>query len=303
MKLQQLRYFLRAAEEGSLSRAARAEHVAQPALSQQIKNLEHSLGVVLFDRAPTGVTLTSSGVALLAHARHVLDSLERARLDVMSTANEVSGEVAIAIPRMLSATLSPIILRMLHDRYPKIVARIIEGTTLSSEEQVESARVDLGIGAKGQPRTGIKTRDLFQQQIYLVGAVDNRFAIAPSSVPIPFNEAVSFPLSMIRKPHSLSVELQALAQRRGVSLNTIIETESGAVNRHLVTGGVAFSFLPSLSFKEKEVNGQVFSRLVTEPGVRRGYVLQWPAVRKLNRASVVVADIIQETCADMFPTR
>ena len=300
MKLQQLRYFVRAAEEGSLSRAARAEHVAQPALSQQIKNLEHSLDVVLFDRSPTGVALTSSGAALLAHARHILDSLERARLDVISTGNEASGEVSIAIPRMLSATLSPILLRKLCDRYPKVVARIIEGTTLSSEEQVESARVDLGIGANGQPRSGIKTRKLFEQQIFLVGAVENKFGIAPSSDPITFDEAVTYPLSMIRKPHSLSVELQALALDRGLSLNTVFETESGAVNRHFVTGGVAFSFLPLLSFKEKEISGQVFSRLVTEPGVRREYVLQWPAVRKLNQASLVVADIILETCTDLF---
>lgn len=300
MKLQQLRYFVRAAEEGSLSRAARAEHVAQPALSQQIKNLESSLDVILFDRAPTGVTLTSSGDALLAHARHVFDSLERARLDVISAGREVSGEVSIAIPRMLSATLSPVLLRKLNDRYPKVIARIIEGTTLDSEHQVESARVDLGISAKGPPRPGIKTRDLFEQQIFLVGAVENKFGMAQSSNPITFNEAVTYPLSMIRKPHSLSVELQALAQDRGLSLNTIIETDSGAVNRHLVTGGVAFSFLPLLSFREKENSGQVFSRRVVEPDIRREYVLQWPAVRKLNRASHVVADIAQRICTEMF---
>ncbi|MCV2866711.1 LysR family transcriptional regulator [Albidovulum sediminicola] len=292
MQINQLRYFVAAAEEGSLSRASRVVHVAQPALTQQIKNLEHAVGTTLFDRTPSGVTLTAAGGVLLGHARHLLESLERARLDVISTGSELRGEVAIAIPRMISAILAPALLRRLSELHPGVSLRIIEGTTLYCTELVENVRVDLAIGAAGTKSASIRSRNFMRQDLYLVGAVENRFGIPASSDPIPFAEAVTYPLSMIQKPHSLQVELEELARERGYSLNVVYESVLGAVNRHVVFGGLAFSILPHMSFVEKQMLGKVFARRIIEPDLCRHYDVLWPTARKMNEATRAIADLI-----------
>lgn len=79
MSLRQLEYFVTVAEERNVGRAAKRLRVAQPPLSRQIKLLEEELGVLLFERNPRGMTLSEKGEVFLAHARTVLDAVERAR--------------------------------------------------------------------------------------------------------------------------------------------------------------------------------------------------------------------------------
>lgn len=88
MELRHLRYFVAVAEERSFVQAARRLHVAQPALSKQIHNLETELGVTLFQRLPRGVRLTPAGEAFLANARLTLEAAGRA----VSSAREVGKD-------------------------------------------------------------------------------------------------------------------------------------------------------------------------------------------------------------------
>src|SRR5690606_25076085 len=77
MNLQQLRYVVSTADEGTMTHAAAANHVAQPALSRAIRALEAELGVTVFDRKGRGVRLTGDGAEVVAIARRILADVDR----------------------------------------------------------------------------------------------------------------------------------------------------------------------------------------------------------------------------------
>jgi molybdenum-dependent DNA-binding transcriptional regulator ModE len=104
MQYRHLYYFLKIVEAGSFSQAARTVHVAQPALSQQIAELEASLGVPLLQRSARGVKPTAVGDILYEEASSILRKYDKAGL-VRSSAGDVVGRVSLGMPASLSTTL------------------------------------------------------------------------------------------------------------------------------------------------------------------------------------------------------
>ena len=96
MELRHLRYFVAVAEELSFTRAASRLHTAQPSLSQQIRQLEHEVGVPLFERTRHHVRLTPAGRLFLLEAQEILSRVERA---VRRAARAAAGEVELSVGR------------------------------------------------------------------------------------------------------------------------------------------------------------------------------------------------------------
>ena len=103
MELRQLRYFVAVAEELHFRRAAERLHVAQPAVSEQVRKLELDLGVQLFERTQRSVSLTDAGVALLEEARRVLRQTEVARQAARGATRARDDAAAHRLPRRRAA--------------------------------------------------------------------------------------------------------------------------------------------------------------------------------------------------------
>src|SRR5919205_63380 len=95
MDLNQLRYLIALAEEKNFTRAAAREHIAQPALSQQIKRLERELGLALVERTTRRVSITDAGELLVARARRVFAELEAARAEMQELTGVRTGHVRV----------------------------------------------------------------------------------------------------------------------------------------------------------------------------------------------------------------
>lgn len=120
-----LKALIAAAETGSLSAAAAATGVSQPTLGRRIQALEASLGLVLFERSPHGMTLTDSGAEMLAHARTMQEAAGRLSLAATGRAETLEGTVRITAPQVMSTYHLPTILTRLLDAEPGVEVELV----------------------------------------------------------------------------------------------------------------------------------------------------------------------------------
>src|ERR1700726_546794 len=102
MELRHLRYFAAVGEEQHFGRAAERLHIAQPALSRQIQDLENEMGFALFDRLPRGVRLNAAVKLFLADARRILQDVDEARRRAERIAHGKAGTLRIGIATAVS---------------------------------------------------------------------------------------------------------------------------------------------------------------------------------------------------------
>jgi DNA-binding transcriptional LysR family regulator len=136
LELRHLRYFLAVAEELNFSRAAERLHIAQPALSAQIRSLETQLGTELFRRTTRKVDLTSAGELLLADAREIVERADRAAAKVAAAARVDRGALRVAFAAHAAGETSTEIFRRFAEKHPAIEVELVESSTLEGLQRL-----------------------------------------------------------------------------------------------------------------------------------------------------------------------
>jgi DNA-binding transcriptional LysR family regulator len=146
MELRHLRYFVAAAEELSLRRAAHRLHVSQPALSLQISDLEDELGLKLFERNSRGVELTEAGRAFLLGGRRVLAATKQAIAQAQEAANGERGRLVIGSIGPLTSSFLPVALARFREQRPLVEVTALHMHNRAQVEAVLNGSIMLGIG-------------------------------------------------------------------------------------------------------------------------------------------------------------
>src|ERR1700678_871739 len=120
MDLRQLRYLVALAEELNFTRAAASEHIAQPALSQQVRRLEEELGLALVERTTRHVSLTDAGELLVVRARRVLAELESAHTELEALRGMYTGHVTIGAMHTMGPIDVSLVLARFHELHPDV---------------------------------------------------------------------------------------------------------------------------------------------------------------------------------------
>ncbi|MFD6397160.1 LysR family transcriptional regulator [Nocardia sp. NPDC060249] len=136
MSLRQFEYALAVAEAGSVTAAAELLHVAQPSMSQQIRNLERELGVTLFARTPTGLVPTVVGRAFLREAQVAVSAARRARATARDGAEELVGELVVAAQMGFGTRQLPVVLSALRRRFPRLEVTVFEEPSSAELERL-----------------------------------------------------------------------------------------------------------------------------------------------------------------------
>src|SRR5438105_4253741 len=139
MELRQLRYLVALADERHFTRAAAREHIAQPALSQQIRRLEDEIGLPLVQRTTRRVVITDAGEFLVARARRILSEVDAAYAEMEGLRGIQTGRVTVGAMHTMGPGDVSLALAIFHERHPGVELTVREQ---SSEELAEMLRVD-----------------------------------------------------------------------------------------------------------------------------------------------------------------
>jgi DNA-binding transcriptional LysR family regulator len=177
------RFFVAVFEAGSISRAAEREHIAQPALTVHIQQLEDELKTKLFDRSVHGVTPTPAGRHFYGFCQDLLRRLESIDQEMRTFSGEVAGSITAGImPSICHGPLAPV-LAAYTASYPNVAIRIIEGLSGTLAEWVLSNEVDFAICNRPASASELSLRLLITDRLVLVSSRNGgRVAFAPCSL-------------------------------------------------------------------------------------------------------------------------
>jgi DNA-binding transcriptional LysR family regulator len=171
-----MRYFAAVAERGSFTRAAQELHVAQQAVSQQVKALERLLGVTLLERSSRQVTLTPEGQVFLADCRRVLAGADRAALRVQAAARGEAGTLRLAYTLVSAFETVPVLLDRLDEEYPllKVEAREVFGRDVAA--LLRDGGCNLALAPLTSYPEDIRQRTIRREVMRLAVGEDHRLA-------------------------------------------------------------------------------------------------------------------------------
>jgi len=252
VNVRQLRFFLQIAEVGSVTRAATFLHIAQPALSRQIRTLEEELGVTLFQRSEKGVALTDAGLLLRDRAVALLRHFERVRHEVRDGFNDPSGELAVAMPPSMFDLVTLPVVTKYRAAFPNVQLRMFEGVSgvLNAWSMVQLGKADLAIVTSVEPLATLETSPFLQESLCLIGPPSAK--LDPDK-PVSLDEVARHPLIVTSRPNSLRLLLETAMAERKLPLNIAMEANTPQMVMGGVQGGLGFGTLPFCSgFKQLE---------------------------------------------------
>ena len=293
MDFRQLRTFSCVAELGSLSKASDTLRVAQPALSRQIKLLEHELRATLFTRNGRGMVLTDAGRLLLARTSGIVRQIDQIRDDVQSAQGPPSGYVVLGLVPTVSCVLSARFARRCVETFPGISLRIVESYSGHLVEWLHRGEMNLAILYGRSADLHLTVQSLGRDSIVAVGPRGCGLARKKS---IDIGWLLRQRLFLPSHSHGLRALIEHAAAQRRIKLNVQLEADSFRVLTSLVEEGLGFALLPPSSVHGEVADGRLETAAVSKP-MTRELIIASPIDRPVSTATVAVTALLREEVA------
>ena len=295
MDLRQLRYFVVLAGQRHFGRAANVLHIAQPALTRQIKLLEDELGVQLFERHARGATPTDDAARLLERASFILRYAEQTKLDMTARQLEPSGPVAVGLSPGLAIFLSAPLAIAMRERYPQVQLQIVEAFSDVVYEQLLGGTIDLGVLTGSTTIPKIVATPMMTERMCLIGLADD--ARLKSNL-LKVAELDELPLILTGASYGgVRLELQSAAARVHASIRCVIEVQSVQVAKRLVAAGLGYTVHFAAPIKDA-INAGVM-KAVPIAGLVLNRFIARSADRPPSRATVALSDTLIDVVSSL----
>lgn len=289
MDIKHLRALVAVADAGSVTRAATVLNLVQPAVSRQLRLLEEDVGAPLFDRSRQGMVLTAEGQALLAHARHILLSVARARAEIGPASGPVVGAVTVGLLASTAELLAGDLVVAIASAYPQVQLRIVVGYSAPLLQWLQEGEVDVGLLYDPKEAATLQSTPQVEEELW---------AVAPPGVRMPRQVTLS---RLAQEPFVLPAGMQGLrgmieyaAASQGVTLQAAAETNDLGVQKRLVMDGRGWTILPAVAVAQDVAAGRLRAAPLAKPSMRRKVVLAVPVNRAQATAVRCVARVLAE---------
>ena len=303
MTLTELRYIVAVSHEKHFGRAARACHVSQPTLSIAIKKLEEELGVQLFERKASEITVTPVGERIIEQAQRTLEAADGVRLAAREGKDQLAGPVRIGAIYTIGPYLFPDLIPRLRKHAPDMPLVIEENFTAVLAEKLKQGELDVIIISLPFKEQGILTLPLYDEPFVV---------LLPAAHPLTQRKFINSkqlenePVLLLGAGHCFRdqvLDLCSTVQRgpRGALARTM---EGGSLEtiRQMVASGVGVTVLPATAVHANEGGSELIRmRPFARPVPDRRVVLAWrksfprPQAVEALRQAILACDLPQVT--------
>ena len=266
MNLQQLATFCTVLAEGSMTAAAEKLHLTQPAVSQQIRNLEEEMGVELLVRGVRQVRATLQGQILFDYAKKILHLTQQAQVAIQTMSQEVSGHLRVGTLNSLGLYLVSPIIGMFLKHNSRLRIKLSYGSGEKVISEMRSSAIDVAILPEMKSEYGVEFADfekrlLFKEEMWLAGS--GRDTTLPATV--EFKQFTSRPVISFTDHYpgfKLLLERKLTETRQTIA--PVFESENVGTIKRAVESGLGWGFLPAHAIRKQVRAGRIAQVLVDD---------------------------------------
>ena len=300
IQLRHLRYFVGIVDAGSLSRAATTLYVAQPALSQQMAELEQQLGVALLHRSARGVRPTPAGDVLYREAQAILRHVEKLPDIVRDSGGEVAGAVSLGMSSTVASFLAGPFIEACRSALPRVSLSLVTEDSVSLKSRIDAHSLDLAVVFEQEPPPGQPRMPLFRQRLFLV----DRKKLPGHARSVPLQRVAALPLVLAGAPNALRQVLDRAFAAAGLQPRVVVEANLLSSLLAAVHSGAGATIVPLGDFSALLGRGTLAATPIEPPLHLTAYVVH-DAGRAPTRAAEAVrallASVITRLLRDKAP--
>lgn len=237
MDIKRIRNFLTVAEVGSIASAAQVLHIAQPALSAQMKQIEAYTKCQLLSRSSRGVVPTEAGLEFIKRSRQAIEAFEALRTLGGDLASAPSGHVIVGMPVSAGGMLSVPLVTALRRQYPGITLGLLESPSVYLGELLLNGKIDVAVLFDDAHGPGMQGDVQIEEDLFVVG-------LREAADSVNLRDLKGQAIVMPARPNSVRALLEQACQKKGIALNVVIEVSSPHTMIELVKAGVGVTVLP-----------------------------------------------------------
>lgn len=240
MEIRQLRYFLKIADFGSLSKAAQVLYVAQPALSQQMTQLEAELGQQLLHRKYNGVQMSEQGEVFYRHAQRILKQIDELPNMVRQAGVAFTGTVTVGLPQSTAVQYAMHLLDAVGKAHEGVSLEFFDEISGNLLRGLDSGRFDLAVIVSDQDAKLLDAEPLMDEELFLVATADKKL---PATVNV--SDLSKHVLALPGVHHGVRALVEEAARAAGSPLpRPFIVANSMSIMRKAIESGVAAGIMP-----------------------------------------------------------
>ena len=279
MEIKDMRAFYAIVEEGNISHAAQRLDIAQPALSRQMKRLETSLGVQLFERGSRRIRLTDAGRVLYSRVEHILCMVDGTVREITEIGSGIAGSIQLGTITTSGALLLPELISEFHRRYPQVTYQIWEAEGARILELLDNRVIEIAI-----------TRTQVDSKVYesivlpnepLVVVMNKDQVIGASDSEVRMEELRDMPIIIPLRWQSLFI---ANCRKLGFDPHILCVSDSIVQDLLLVKRGMGAAILP-VSSRTLLTDGNLHYKKLVSPEMSTHTVIAWLKNRTLSSSS------------------